>query len=251
MTILTVTEYPQVRAALGIGLDADALPDNTIGLDIYAGRAETMVEARTGAYAALSAANQKRAMRAVILLTASLLAPSIPRLASLSVDNLSMSYAQRDWDALAAGLLNGTACGTVGESVQLRRKRRLLRAHHGRTRPMSAGAFLTSALPALRAAAEAVMTNTATIKRGATTVATGVKCRVSTLPDNAQVSDLAGTRAALPELYFPVSTDIRIADVVTVGSHEYRVFSARHSVTWRAELAFACELLAAPGEALP
>lgn len=42
--ILTVTEYPSVRAVIDMALDASTLPDTTIGLDVYAGATDRYIK---------------------------------------------------------------------------------------------------------------------------------------------------------------------------------------------------------------
>lgn len=103
---LTSSEYPQVRAAIDVELDTNALPDATIGYDIYAGRANAEVKRRLAdtAYDDLDASDQPIARRAAIFLCASYLAVALPYLESVGLDDLSVRVQAKDWEKLAAEL---------------------------------------------------------------------------------------------------------------------------------------------------
>jgi hypothetical protein len=75
MSLLETTSYPAVRAAIDVTLDANNLPDATIGLTIYKGRAEAWVAARTSDTGA-------HAIAAAIYYCAWLLFDAVPRLTS-------------------------------------------------------------------------------------------------------------------------------------------------------------------------
>mgnify|MGYP001003842829 CR=1 FL=1 len=81
-SLLTLTEYPAVRAAIDISLTATDLPDEVIGLPIYASAAEAAVKARDPDWDTRTGAAKDRLVEAVICWTASLLAPALPALKS-------------------------------------------------------------------------------------------------------------------------------------------------------------------------
>lgn len=83
MPIITLADFPEIRAALDPTLDASNLPDSVIDLDIYRGRAEEWVISRNPAAASYAGAvdGYSRAMRrAAVLATAAYLAVNPPQL---------------------------------------------------------------------------------------------------------------------------------------------------------------------------
>lgn len=66
-------DYPSIRAAIDISLDADSLPDAVIGLDIYATAAEQWIAAET-------TETGTEAHLAAVLYCAYLIAPQVPAL---------------------------------------------------------------------------------------------------------------------------------------------------------------------------
>ncbi len=78
MTIIATSDYPAVRAAIDIYLDAQTLPDAVIALDIYQGAAERVVMARVPGWETLQGDDLARVETAVVYLTASLICPAIP-----------------------------------------------------------------------------------------------------------------------------------------------------------------------------
>lgn len=98
MAILSSTEYPAIRAAIDVQLDASSLPDGIIGLDIYIGAADDDVleidptaESRTGDELVL-------VKRAAIFFAAARLCPAVVRLTSVSAQARDISYARATFD---------------------------------------------------------------------------------------------------------------------------------------------------------
>jgi endonuclease/exonuclease/phosphatase (EEP) superfamily protein YafD len=85
MTVLTPADYPQIRAAIDATLTPKTLPDSTIAMDIYSGRAEDWVQAHSpAAYAAYvdppATPVDVALHRAAIFATAALIATAQPLL---------------------------------------------------------------------------------------------------------------------------------------------------------------------------
>lgn len=98
MAILSSAEYPAIRAALDVGLNAQQLPDATIGQDIFVGAAEAELLRRVPDAASKTGDDLKRVKRALVWLTAALLAPSVVRITSLSVQTRDLSYSRQTFD---------------------------------------------------------------------------------------------------------------------------------------------------------
>lgn len=106
MTILSASDYPAIRAALDVGLNEAQLPDATIGQDIFLGAAEAELLLRVPDAASKTGDDMSRVVRALVWLTAALLAHSVVRVTSLSVQTRDLSYSRQtfDPDAKAAEL---------------------------------------------------------------------------------------------------------------------------------------------------
>ena len=78
--LLTVADYPAIRAALDTSLDADVLPDAVIALPIYHAAAEREVLARVPTVPTEEALEQQRL--AAIYLCAARLALALPQIES-------------------------------------------------------------------------------------------------------------------------------------------------------------------------
>lgn len=98
MAILSSTDYPAIRAALDVGLNVQQLPDAIIGEDIFVGAAEAELLRRVPDAASRTGDDLKRVSRALVWLTAALLAPSVVRITSLSVQTRDLSYSRQTFD---------------------------------------------------------------------------------------------------------------------------------------------------------
>jgi hypothetical protein len=78
MSLLATRDYPEVRAALRVGLDDNTLPDEVIGMVQYQGAAEAELLRRDSIAATRTGAAGLRVKSAAILLTAAYLAPAMP-----------------------------------------------------------------------------------------------------------------------------------------------------------------------------
>jgi hypothetical protein len=80
MAFLTVAEFPAVRAAIDISLDASALPDEVVGLPTYAGEAERWVLAADPASVLYAPGTDQydAAKAAAIFACAAMLAQAVP-----------------------------------------------------------------------------------------------------------------------------------------------------------------------------
>ena len=94
MSILTLTDFPAVRAVIDVKLTEDDLPDEVMLSPAYIGAAEAWVlsrdpqaETRTGDEAA-------HITRAAVFYMASLLVPAVARLTSVSIQTVDMSYSK-------------------------------------------------------------------------------------------------------------------------------------------------------------
>lgn len=98
MAILSSTDYPAIRAALDVGLNVQQLPDAIIGEDIFVGAAEAELLRRVPDAASKTGDDLKRVVRALVWLTAALLAPSVVRITSMSVQTRDLSYSRQTFD---------------------------------------------------------------------------------------------------------------------------------------------------------
>jgi hypothetical protein len=102
---LTAADWPEVREALDVSLDEAALPADTIARPIFAGRAESWINARLPAYDGLSAADKAHARTAAVLYLAAILAPRIPDLTGETLAGTgSYSREKMDWSARSTEL---------------------------------------------------------------------------------------------------------------------------------------------------
>ena len=105
-TLLTVSLYPQVRAALGVLIDDTLLSDSVIALDLYAGRAQTWLEERDSQWATRTGSARQHLVNAVVLRCAGLLASVMPALtAEAFAGEYNYSQTPVDWTARAAALM--------------------------------------------------------------------------------------------------------------------------------------------------
>jgi len=82
MALLTISDYPAVRAALDISLTSAALPDAIIELDLYAGAATRAIRARDPIAESRTGDDLARVQLAAVLWCAALLVPALPQIAS-------------------------------------------------------------------------------------------------------------------------------------------------------------------------
>ena len=105
-TLLTVQTYPSIRAALGVLVDSNLLPDPIIQLDIYAGRAQSWLESKDPLWVTRTGADRQRLTNAVVLRCAGLLASVMPSLTAESfAGEYNYSAQPVDWTARAAALM--------------------------------------------------------------------------------------------------------------------------------------------------
>lgn len=98
MPILSDTDYPAIRAALDVGLNAQQLPDAIIEQDIFLGAAEAELVRRVPDAASKTGEDLKRVKRAAVWLTAALLAHSVVRITSMSIQTRDLSYSRQTFD---------------------------------------------------------------------------------------------------------------------------------------------------------
>jgi hypothetical protein len=104
MAFLTAAEYPSIRAALDVSLDADALPDDIIELPIYAGSAELEVYRRDPDLYSRTGVHKRRCVNAMIFLTAAYLAPAMPQITSETLGDVTYGFETINWMKLAGEL---------------------------------------------------------------------------------------------------------------------------------------------------
>ena len=118
MAILTALDYPAIRAALDVSLNAQQLPDATIAQDVFLGAAEADLLRRVPTAAAMTGNDLARVKRALVWLTAAYLAPSVVRITSLSIQTRDLSYSRQTFDPEAkARELRSRAEGEIGMLV--------------------------------------------------------------------------------------------------------------------------------------
>lgn len=98
MGILTAGDYENIRVALDVSLTATALPDSVIAQPVYLGRAEAWVIAQIPDAASATGARLAHIKRAVSLYCASLLAPAVVRLTSLTTQTRDMAWSRATFD---------------------------------------------------------------------------------------------------------------------------------------------------------
>jgi hypothetical protein len=102
--LLASSDWPAVRAALDITLDSVQLPDATIALDIYSGRAMREIEARVTGATALTGDDELKVTAAAVFLTAANLAPAMPAIMRAESQHLAVQRKEMDWNKRAADL---------------------------------------------------------------------------------------------------------------------------------------------------
>ena len=104
MSLLTSADYPAIRAALDVHLDAALLPDSVIALSVYHTAAEMEVTRRVPDAATRTGEDATRVKLAAIYLCAAALAPALPRILSQSLEGHFFSIQAASWQDLAARL---------------------------------------------------------------------------------------------------------------------------------------------------
>jgi len=97
--LLTVDDFPAIRAALDSSLDASTLPNKIIDEDIYIGAAwDEVLERYPTAESETDATVLTRLRRAAIYFAAARLAPVVVRITSLSVSVQGVNYSKPVFD---------------------------------------------------------------------------------------------------------------------------------------------------------
>jgi|GEM_PF-5253374 len=121
--LISSVNYPDIRAAIDIGLTDDILPDAVIALDVYVGAAERDVVSRDPFAETRTGAARVRVQAATVLFTAALLAPAIPQFTSEKLADYSYNRQTFDWHKLAAELRSRAVAeinqviGATGQTV--------------------------------------------------------------------------------------------------------------------------------------
>ena len=102
--INTPEDYEEVRKRIDNGLDATMLPDATIALDTYSGKAEDDVIARLENSGALTAAADRKVRRACILRCAAECVPAVRSTFRRATGEFQAEVEKRDWVALQNSL---------------------------------------------------------------------------------------------------------------------------------------------------
>ena len=115
MAILSAGDYPAIRAALDVGLNAQQLPDATIAQGIFVEAAEAELVKKVPTAATMTGTDLARVKRALVWLTAAYLAHSVVRLTSLSVQTRDLAYSRQTFDPdEKAAELKARAQGEIG-----------------------------------------------------------------------------------------------------------------------------------------
>lgn len=106
MLILTDDDFPAVRAALDITLDAEVLPDAIIALPMFIDTAEDIAVKRVPDWESLTGSRRLHLHNAVVKLTASLIAPSMADITSETFASGGQIYKRQpmNWLDVAARL---------------------------------------------------------------------------------------------------------------------------------------------------
>lgn len=105
MALITVADYPAVRAALDISLDAAAVPDAVIVLSIYHGAAELDVLARVPDAEGRAEPDLSRLRNAVIFLTAAKMARAVPAISAERTPTHEYTRHEVNWTKRGVELL--------------------------------------------------------------------------------------------------------------------------------------------------
>lgn len=103
MTILGISDYDSVRAALGIDVDEATVSDDFIALPIYQGAAEQEVIRRDPNAESRTGSELQRIINATVLITAALICQVMPNLRRESFGDYSYSM-EANWTARAQEL---------------------------------------------------------------------------------------------------------------------------------------------------
>lgn len=102
--LLAPTDYPAIRAALDLALQAKDLPDSVIELPIYLGKAEQSILQRDPEATTRTGTEQQHIKNAVIFTCAALLAPAMRNLQRERVGEWEGAYQAMDWTKRATEL---------------------------------------------------------------------------------------------------------------------------------------------------
>ena len=103
-TYITPADYPEVRKRIDNLLDDTMLPDATIALDTYSGKAEDDVVARLKDPNGLTAAEERKVKRSCILRCAGELVPAVRSTFRHAAGDFQAEVEKRDWVALQQSL---------------------------------------------------------------------------------------------------------------------------------------------------
>lgn len=103
MSIIGISDYDSVRAALGIDVDEATVSDDFIALPIYQGAAEQEVIRRDPGAESRTGAELQRIINATVLITAALICQVMPNLRRESFGDYSYSM-EANWTARAQEL---------------------------------------------------------------------------------------------------------------------------------------------------
>jgi hypothetical protein len=109
----------QIRAALDLTLDENALPNETIQMPIYgpSGELDTLAADPNAATYALDSAQWQRAVNAVVYFTAARLAPRLPQILRERLGDYE--YQRQAWDGAAkAAELRGLAQEEIAANIE-------------------------------------------------------------------------------------------------------------------------------------
>ena len=106
--IIDFASYDAIRAAIDITLDRAALSDDVIGLPIFRDAADLNIKRRDPLWATRTGDSLSQLTIATIYLTASLIAPAMPRLLSEKIasggDDYTRQFQAIDWAARGRAL---------------------------------------------------------------------------------------------------------------------------------------------------
>ena len=117
MGVLTASEYMDIRAALDVTLDEDALPDDIIERLPYAPTAELWLLARDPQAPTRAGVQQTYILMALVSYCASLLAPAMPNILAETQGPYVYSRQAVNWEARAIDL-RGRAEQALGMVLQ-------------------------------------------------------------------------------------------------------------------------------------
>lgn len=98
MPILTVADYPAIRATIDVTFSKTDLPDDVIKLDIYSGAADDDVISRVSDAESKTGDDAKKVKRAAILFCAARLIPAVFQAESVTTNTRDLNYSKPTFD---------------------------------------------------------------------------------------------------------------------------------------------------------